>query len=216
MNRATTVHHRSSDGRGACATGARPHRSRCWSGGATRRRRRLPRACDCWRGPARGGRRGGARREAVNGKWGHLLPGAPSLAAPPTVQELANPELLFKWRPAPLTLPVEARPERPSPTPQGRRPQVSSSHWTTAGSGSEPSRCCTASPTTGRTLGGGPGREAQLQVGNAVPPPARSWRRPSATSWILSVSVENGGRLVRRTSRVPEALDLITAHRERS
>lgn len=108
--------------------------------------------------------------EEVNGKWGHLLP-----EIPPGgnylhyTEELGHPEPLFKWRSRYWTFLLKLDPNRPSPTLQGQPgPYVGPFHW-------ENRRLRV--PELKRLHGfpddyhlEGTRREAQLQVGNAVPP----------------------------------------------
>ncbi len=108
--------------------------------------------------------------EAVNGKWGHLLP-----EIPPGgnylhyTAELGHPAPLFKWRSRYWTFLLKLDPNRPSPTLQGQPgPYVGPFHW-------ENRRLRV--PELKRLHGfpddyvlEGTRRDAVLQVGNAVPP----------------------------------------------
>lgn len=108
--------------------------------------------------------------EAVNGKWGHLLP-----EIPPGrnylhyTKELGHPAPLFTWRSRYWTFLLKLDPDRPSPTLQGQPgPYVGPFHW-------ESRRLRV--PELKRLHGfpddyvlEGTRREVVLQVGNAVPP----------------------------------------------
>jgi DNA (cytosine-5)-methyltransferase 1 len=108
--------------------------------------------------------------EAVNGKWGHLLP-----EIPPGrnylhyTKELGHPAPLFTWRSRYWTFLLKLNPDRPSPTLQGQPgPYVGPFHW-------ENRRLRV--PELKRLHGfpddyalEGARRDAVLQVGNAVPP----------------------------------------------
>jgi DNA (cytosine-5)-methyltransferase 1 len=110
-------------------------------------------------------------QEAVNGKYGHLLP-----EIPPggnylhfTAHE-GHPRPLFEWRSRYWTFLLKLSPDRPAPTIQGQPgPYVGPFHW-------ENRRLRV--PELKRLHGfpddyefAGNRREIQLQVGNAVPPP---------------------------------------------
>jgi DNA (cytosine-5)-methyltransferase 1 len=108
--------------------------------------------------------------EEVNGKWGHLLPDIPAGGNYlHYTKELGHPEPLFKWRSRYWTFLLKLDPERPSPTLQGQPgPYVGPFHW-------ENRRL--RLPELKRLHGfpddyhlEGSRRDAQLQVGNAVPP----------------------------------------------
>jgi DNA (cytosine-5)-methyltransferase 1 len=108
--------------------------------------------------------------EAVNGKWGHLLP-----EIPPGrnylhyTKELEHPDPLFTWRSRYWTFLLKLDPNRPAPTLQGQPgPYVGPFHW-------ENRRLRV--PELKRLHGfpddfvlEGTRRDAVLQVGNAVPP----------------------------------------------
>ena len=108
--------------------------------------------------------------EEVNGRWGHLLPDIPAGGNYlHYTKELGHPEPLFKWRSRYWTFLLKLDPERPSPTLQGQPgPYVGPFHW-------ENRRL--RLPELKRLHGfpddyhlEGSRRDAQLQVGNAVPP----------------------------------------------
>jgi DNA (cytosine-5)-methyltransferase 1 len=108
--------------------------------------------------------------EEVNGKWGHLLPDIPPGGNYlHYTKELGHPEPLFEWRSRYWTFLLKLDPQRPSPTLQGQPgPYVGPFHW-------ENRRL--RLPELKRLHGfpddyhlEGSRRDAQLQVGNAVPP----------------------------------------------
>jgi DNA (cytosine-5)-methyltransferase 1 len=108
--------------------------------------------------------------EQVNGKWGHLLPDIPAGGNYlHYTKELGHPEPLFKWRSRYWTFLLKLDPQRPSPTLQGQPgPYVGPFHWDNRR---------LRLPELKRLHGfpddydlHGSRRDAQLQIGNAVPP----------------------------------------------
>jgi DNA (cytosine-5)-methyltransferase 1 len=108
--------------------------------------------------------------EAVNGRYGHLLPGVPPGGNYLFYTEHeGHPTPLFKWRSRYWTFLLKLDPSRPSPTLQGQPgPYVGPFHW-------ENRRLRV--PELLRLQGfpddyaiAGTRREVQLQVGNSVPP----------------------------------------------
>jgi DNA (cytosine-5)-methyltransferase 1 len=108
--------------------------------------------------------------EAVNGKYGHLLPDIPPGGNYLFYTEHErHPHPLFRWRSRYWTFLLKLDPERPSPTLQGQPgPYVGPFHW-------ENRRLRV--PELLRLQGfpdeyviAGTRREVQLQVGNSVPP----------------------------------------------
>jgi DNA (cytosine-5)-methyltransferase 1 len=108
--------------------------------------------------------------EEVNGKWGHLLPAIPAGGNYlHYTEELGHPEPLFKWRSRYWTFLLKLDPERPSPTLQGQPgPYVGPFHWDNRRLRLPELKRLHGFPD-GYHLEG-TRRDAQLQVGNAVPP----------------------------------------------
>ena len=108
--------------------------------------------------------------EEVNGKWGHLLP-----EIPPGgnylhyTKELGHPAPLFKWRSRYWTFLLKLDPGRPSPTLQGQPgPYVGPFHWDNRRLRLPELKRLHGFPDDYHLQGSR--RDAQLQVGNAVPP----------------------------------------------
>jgi DNA (cytosine-5)-methyltransferase 1 len=120
--------------------------------------------------------------EEVNGKWGHLLP-----EIPPGGNYLhftahqGHPQPLFGWRSRYWTFLLKLDPDRPATTLQGQPgPYVGPFHW-------ENRRL--RLPELKRLQGfpdsysiAGTRREAQLQIGNAVPP---------LLAWVVAEAVRD-------------------------
>jgi len=108
--------------------------------------------------------------EAVNGKWGHLLP-----EIPPGgnylhyTQEQGHPQPLFKWRSRYWTFLLKLDPDRPAPTLQGQPgPYVGPFHWDNRRIRVPELRRLHGFPDD--YVFEGTRRDVVLQVGNAVPP----------------------------------------------
>lgn len=109
--------------------------------------------------------------EAVNGKYGHLLP-----EVPPggnylhfTAHE-GHPRPLFEWRSRYWTFLLKLDPNRPSPTIQGQPgPYVGPFHWESRRLRVPELKRLHAFPDDFEFCG--TRRDVQLQIGNAVPPP---------------------------------------------
>jgi DNA (cytosine-5)-methyltransferase 1 len=108
--------------------------------------------------------------EEVNGKWGHLLSDIPAGGNYLYyTKELGHPEPLFGWRTRYWTFLLKLDPARPAPTLQGQPgPYVGPFHWENRRLRIPELRRLHGFPDD-YTLQG-TRREAQLQVGNAVPP----------------------------------------------
>ena len=108
--------------------------------------------------------------EEVNGKWGHLLPDIPAGGNYlHYTKELGHPEPLFKWRSRYWTFLLKLDPQRPSPTLQGQPgPYVGPFHWENRRLRLPELRRLHGFPDDYHLEGSR--RDAQLQVGNAVPP----------------------------------------------
>jgi DNA (cytosine-5)-methyltransferase 1 len=108
--------------------------------------------------------------EGVNGKWGHLLPDIPAGGNYlHYTEELGHPEPLFKWRSRYWTFLLKLDPQRPSPTLQGQPgPYVGPFHWDNRRLRLPELRRLHGFPDDYQLEGSR--RDAQLQVGNAVPP----------------------------------------------
>jgi DNA (cytosine-5)-methyltransferase 1 len=108
--------------------------------------------------------------DAVNGKWGHLLrdipPGGNYLHY---TRELGHPEPLFRWRSRYWTFLLKLDPQRPSPTLQGQPgPYVGPFHWDDRRLRIPELKRLHGFPDDYALYG--TRRDAQLQVGNSVPP----------------------------------------------
>lgn len=108
--------------------------------------------------------------EEVNGKWGHLLPDIPAGGNYlHYTKELGHPEPLFKWRSRYWTFLLKLDPQRPSPTLQGQPgPYVGPFHWENRRLRLPELKHLHGFPDDYHLEGSR--RDAQLQVGNAVPP----------------------------------------------
>jgi DNA (cytosine-5)-methyltransferase 1 len=108
--------------------------------------------------------------EAVNGKWGHLLPGIPPGGNYlHYTAKLGHPKPLFEWRSRYWTFLLKLDPHRPSPTLQGQPgPYVGPFHWANRRLRVAELKRLHGFPDDYVLTGGR--REAVLQVGNAVPP----------------------------------------------
>lgn len=108
--------------------------------------------------------------EKVDGKWGHLLP-----EIPPGGNYLhfteheGHPRPIFEWRSRYWTFLLKLDPTRPAPTLQGQPgPYVGPFHWENRRLRVAELKRLHGFPDDYELEGGR--REAQLQVGNAVPP----------------------------------------------
>jgi DNA (cytosine-5)-methyltransferase 1 len=108
--------------------------------------------------------------EEVNGKWGHLLPDIPPGGNYlHYTEELGHPAPLFKWRSRYWTFLLKLDPGRPSPTLQGQPgPYVGPFHWDNRRLRLPELKRLHGFPDDYHLEGSR--RDAQLQVGNAVPP----------------------------------------------
>jgi DNA (cytosine-5)-methyltransferase 1 len=108
--------------------------------------------------------------EEVNGKWGHLLPDIPAGGNYlHYTKELGHPQPLFKWRSRYWTFLLKLDPQRPSPTLQGQPgPYVGPFHWDNRRLRLPELKRLHGFPDDYHLEGSR--RDAQLQIGNAVPP----------------------------------------------
>jgi DNA (cytosine-5)-methyltransferase 1 len=108
--------------------------------------------------------------EEVNGKWGHLLPDIPPGGNYlHYTKELGYPKPLFKWRSRYWTFLLKLDPQRPSPTLQGQPgPYVGPFHWDNRRLRLPELKRLHGFPDDYHLEGSR--RDAQLQIGNAVPP----------------------------------------------
>lgn len=108
--------------------------------------------------------------EEVNGKWGHLLPAIPAGGNYlHYTEELGHPEPMFKWRSRYWTFLLKLDPQRPSPTLQGQPgPYVGPFHWDNRRLRLPELKRLHGFPDDYHLEG--TRRDAQLQVGNSVPP----------------------------------------------
>jgi DNA (cytosine-5)-methyltransferase 1 len=109
--------------------------------------------------------------EAVNGKYGHLLP-----EIPPGrnylhyTKELGHPKPLFRWRSRYWTFLLKLDPKRPSPTIQAQPgPYVGPFHWNNRRLRVAELKRLQGFPDSFEFCGNR--RRVQMQIGNSVPPP---------------------------------------------
>ena len=108
--------------------------------------------------------------EAVNGKWGHLLP-----EIPPGgnylhyTKEMGHPQPMFRWRSRYWTFLLKLDPDRPAPTLQGQPgPYVGPFHWHNRRLRMPELKRLHGFPDDYAFIGSR--RDVVLQIGNSAPP----------------------------------------------